>query len=95
MYTGMIRFGGFHMKYIISLLGLAMLSGSTMAYDEQRNTVQQGYQQNTGYQQQIDHNSPEGTEGEMAQQRGGPGEPQEGRDGTMYPSNNDQDEDPE
>ena len=83
------------MKYIIALLGLAIASGTTFAYDEQRNTVQQTTQQNTGYQQQIDHNSPEGTEGSMSQQKGGPGQPQEGPDGTMYPSNNLQDDDPE
>jgi hypothetical protein len=83
------------MKNFLILLSIVMIPGTALAYDEQRSAPEQSYQKNSGYQQQIDHTSPEGTMGEMSQERGGPGEPHQGPDGTEYPSNNLQDDDPE
>jgi hypothetical protein len=83
------------MKNLLMFLSVVVIPGIALAYDEPRSTPQQSYQANTGYQQQIDRTSPEGTEGEMSRERGGPGEPHQGADGTEYPSNNLQDDDPE
>jgi hypothetical protein len=87
------------MKYLnfLLFLSLGLSSISACAYVQQRSNAypqsnEQRAEQNEGYQQQIDHNSPEGTEGYMSQ---GPGYPHEGPDGTEYPSNNLQDDDPE
>jgi hypothetical protein len=90
----------------VLLLGIGLFSAAALAnggYPQQmdRNAPEASgsYQQQTdrsasdeNYPQQVDHNAPEGTEGEL---NGGPGDPHAGPDGTEYPSNNLQNEDPE